>query len=260
MLVKHVIEAIEQIANPRWQAAWDKSGLQVAAAREDVQKIGICLDARPPLLEKAIAEGVDFVLCHHPLSLNPCLPNRLDNWHKALRLLLCPDIPLYACHTSLDVNIQGPAGWLGRELNLSGMAPLENTDSSNEYLGYGACGDLPEAIPGDQLIEQILKYLNISQAFLTGPELPGQIRRVAYCGGSGGSLIEDAAKAGADLYITGDIKHHTALDAEIPVLDVGHHSIEEKMMGAMAQDMAAELEEIEVVFYPSLSPFHLVEL
>jgi putative NIF3 family GTP cyclohydrolase 1 type 2 len=56
-----------------------------------------------------------------------------------------------------------------------------------------------------------------------------RVDAVALCGGSGASLIPAARRAGADVYVTGDVKHHDALDASagaLTVIDAGHHGTE----------------------------------
>jgi dinuclear metal center YbgI/SA1388 family protein len=55
------------------------------------------------------------------------------------------------------------------------------------------------------------------------------VRTVALCGGSGSSLIGDALGAGADAYVTGDLKHHQVLEATaagMAVVDAGHRGTE----------------------------------
>ena len=89
---------------------------------------------------------------------------------------------------------------------------------------------------------------------VTAGNVPEKIARVAYCTGSGASLMEEAEKSGADLYITGDVKYHAALDARVAILDVGHHSLEEEMMREMAQRLGT-IFDIETFFVPSHSPF-----
>lgn len=261
MFAGNIINTIEKIANPCWQADWDKSGLQVASTRSDISCLGIFLDGTPTAIRQALDAGADLLLSHHPLSLRPCLPNRLDCWHKALRLLLGADVALYAAHTSLDVNPGGPAGWFGRALRLKNSKPLEKIGSQPDGIpmGYGEVGDLPEPVDSGELVEHILGLVGLSHAQIAGGELPARIQRVAYCGGSGASLIEPARKAGAELYVTGDVKYHAALEqAEMPVLDVGHHALEEEMMRRFAALLAEMLPMIQVKFFPSLSPFRYV--
>lgn len=253
METARIIEAIEWFANPAWQADWDKSGMQVASSRTEAGTLGIFLDPLPSMIARALDAGVDFMLCHHPLALKPELPSRLNDYHAALALLFRANVPLYAAHTSLDVNLAGPSAWLGRELELRSTRPLESIEGI--ALGYGEAGELPEPMAFGQLVNRVLRLAKVECGNLAGPSRNGPCRRVAYCGGSGGSLLEAAAAYGADLYITGDIRYHTALCAKIPVLDVGHHSLEEEMMRRFAQLLTGALPDLRVHFFPSPSPF-----
>lgn len=250
-----LLEEIEKIANPDMQAPWDKSGLQVASARTETTCLAVFLDPTAKAIATALEAGADFLLCHHPLTLKPHLPDSLNSYYQSLRPLMCADVALYAAHTSLDVNLDGPAGWLGRELELGRRAPLERIDATGSSYGYGEIGTLPEPQPFGKLVNRILKLARIDCANLAGPAPSANCTRVAYCGGSGGSLLGLAKAGAADLYITGDIKYHTALDAEIPVLDVGHHSLEEEMMRRLALLLTERLPGLRVEFFPSQSPF-----
>lgn len=55
------------------------------------------------------------------------------------------------------------------------------------------------------------------------------VTKVAWCGGSGSFLLQDAIRAGAQVYITGDFKYHEFFDAEnkIVIADVGHYESEQ---------------------------------
>lgn len=256
MLFGEVIAAIEEVADPRYQAPWDNSGLQIASGRKQVRKLAVFLDPTPQNMKKALDLGADCALSHHPLALKPQGPNKLNSYFKVLKMALAADAPLYAAHTSLDVNPKGPAGWLGDALGVVNRQILEKLPDVN--LGYGEVGDLPAPLAAGEFIGEILKLLNLREAFLCGPDLPAKISRVAWCGGSGASLIEAAAHAGADAYLTGDIKYHAALEADIAALDVGHHGIEEEMTRKFAAYLAGRLPGLEVVFVPSASPFRLV--
>ncbi len=56
-----------------------------------------------------------------------------------------------------------------------------------------------------------------------------EIKKVAVCGGSGSFLIPDAIRAGADIFITADVKYHNFFDAEnkMVIADVGHFESEQ---------------------------------
>lgn len=254
MKAEDLIDAIEKIANPDWQAAWDRSGIQVASPRAEVRTLGIFLDPAPAQIERALEAGCDFLLSHHPLALKPELPSVINSYYKALQLLMRAGVCLYAAHTSLDVNLAGPSGWLGRELGLLDLEPLEPLPGA-EFLGYGFIGNLAEGEKPGVLVSRILGLAHVECANICGVETPLLCRRIAACGGSGASLLELARKKGAELYVTGDIKYHDALEAGVLTLDAGHHSLEEEMMRRLALHFSESLPEIQIEFFPSRSPF-----
>jgi dinuclear metal center YbgI/SA1388 family protein len=127
MLVQHLIALIESTAPPRLAAPWDKSGVQIASAAAEVQTMCTALDPEPETVRRAVELGAQFLLCHHPLTLSPRLPSRLDDYHDVLAQSLSHALWLYSAHTSLDANPDGPVNWLGRALGLQEMRVLEVT-------------------------------------------------------------------------------------------------------------------------------------
>ena len=105
------------------------------------------------------------------------------------------------------------------------ITSLENT---NQHLGMGMIGELEE--PQDE--KTFLKH--IKSTFKTGcvrhsALLEKPIKKVAVLGGSGAFAIENAKKAGADMYITADLKYHDFYKAEqnIVLADIGHYESEQ---------------------------------
>lgn len=249
-----LIEVIENIAPLKGAASWDACGIQVAAHRTDIQHLAVCLDPTPASVQSALDLGADAVLSHHPLLMQARMPMRLDAYHEVLRILLTHDVPLYAAHTSLDVNPEGPAGWLARSLSLHDLRVLEPTGVYNDApIGFGLVGTLPAPCSLPQLMNTLGKHISIETATLCGP-MPTNIARIAYCTGSGASLLSAATYSGADIYITGDVKYHTALETTMPILDVGHHSLEEEMMRHMCTLISHKAAPLTVSFVPSVSP------
>ncbi|MBQ7738374.1 MAG: Nif3-like dinuclear metal center hexameric protein [Desulfovibrionaceae bacterium] len=256
MEIKELIHRIESVAPLEAAAQWDLSGLQVACHRTHIQKMAVCLDPTPQTITKALKTNPDFILAHHPLTLKPSLPRKLDNYHETLRMLLTSDVALYSAHTSLDVNSAGPAGWLATELDLQGVQVLKPNILGAQF-GFGLVGDLKTPLDTQTFLSRISKLITVPEATVIGTP-PQVINRVAYCTGSGASLLELAAKSQADIFITGDVKYHAALDSQIFVLDVGHHSLEEEMMRRLANLLSKSLNSIDVTFIPSSSPYTML--
>lgn len=84
----------------------------------------------------------------------------------------------------------------------------------------------------------------------TAGDLDRPVRTVALCGGAGASLIPDAVRAGVDAYVTGDVKHHQALDAVaagLTVIDAGHHGTEWPFVESLARILARSVPDAEVM-------------
>lgn len=273
MKLSDIIHVIEKTAPKEHAAPWDNCGIQVAPAaptnKVEVTHLALCLDPTPHSVQRALDAGAQCVLSHHPLLMQPRLPAKADAFHQVLSLLFRHDATLYAAHTSLDINPYGPAGWLARELQLTGTALLDPTGilpascgaHAEKPCGFGLVGTLPAPVSLPQLLDGLSHFIALDAATLCGPR-PESISRVAYCTGSGSSLAAAAAALGADIFITGDVKYHSALESPLCMLDVGHHSLEEEMMrrfaAQLASELASELADVRVDFVPSASPLRPV--
>jgi putative NIF3 family GTP cyclohydrolase 1 type 2 len=86
---------------------------------------------------------------------------------------------------------------------------------------------LPESMPEEEFLDYLKERMHLSivkHSPLTGK----RIQKVALCGGAGIFLLGDAKKAGADVFVTADIKYHEYFDAEgaLVLCDIGHYESE----------------------------------
>jgi len=125
--------------------------------------------------------------------------------------------------------------------------PLENKPIS---YGYGRIGRIERQMKLSDFREKVEEVLGARQIRMIGsPDKPVQV--VALCGGGGKRLIPDAYRAGADVYVTGDIGHHDFLDADalgLAVIDAGHYETERPGMEALAHRLSKQFAEIPIVF------------
>ena len=99
-------------------------------------------------------------------------------------------------------------------------------DEDGEGTGLGVVGDLPEPLNASQAIELVKERFSL-EVVRTSRPVEGDIKTVAMCGGSGGSLIGAAKAAGAQLYISGDISYHNFFTQEgFMLMDIGHYESE----------------------------------
>ncbi len=127
MQLKKLIDIIESFAPPGFALDWDRSGIQVAGTRQNINRVAMALDPDEQTIQQAINLEVEFLLTHHPLSIKPRLPDSPDSFYRIIKSLLTADIILYSAHTSLDVNPRGPATWLAEKLVLENVSVLEPT-------------------------------------------------------------------------------------------------------------------------------------
>jgi putative NIF3 family GTP cyclohydrolase 1 type 2 len=99
----------------------------------------------------------------------------------------------------------------------------------NEYhgAGAGAIGTLPATLTGIMLLERLKEVTGITVIRYSG-DTARSVNTIAVCGGSGSDLINVAARAGADAFVTGDIKYHafTQAPGDMIVADIGHYESE----------------------------------
>lgn len=108
------------------------------------------------------------------------------------------------------------------------LVPLAEVDGH----GLGRVGDLPSPLPLRAVASQLRDGLPAPHLRTAG-EPDRLVRRVAVVGGAGDSHIGDAIGAGADVYVTGDLRHHVTLDAMeqgLALIDAGHHATESAAM------------------------------
>jgi hypothetical protein len=114
-------------------------------------------------------------------------------------------------------------------------------DGHPEGCGYGRVGRLPEPITPGELCDHVSDVLGFSARLVANPRPNQPVERVAVLGGSGGSFVREAAAAGADAYVTGDLDYHDALLAEsleLVAIEAGHAATELPSLAPLARRLA----------------------
>lgn len=94
--------------------------------------------------------------------------------------------------------------------------------------GAGIIGQLPQPMPAKDVLQKLRDIFGTPVIKHTA--LPaGPVNTVAICGGAGSFLTKEAIAAGADIYITADVKYHEFFDAEgrLVLADIGHYESEQ---------------------------------
>lgn len=226
MKVKEIAKILEESVPLVWQESYDNAGLVVGNPESEVQTILIALDATEEVVDEAIEMGAQMVITHHPIIFRPI--KRLAGENRQQRTIakaIASGIALYAAHTNLDsAPAEGISHHLARLLGLQEEGLLE--PSANEGVGLGIVGSLPCPTKPEEFLSLIKERLGV-EALRHSPIRVERIQRVAICSGAGGSLIEAAERAGADLYLSAEFKYHDFVDADRMILaDAGHFETE----------------------------------
>lgn len=122
---------------------------------------------------------------------------------------------------------------------------LENKDANQAY-GAARSGTLPQSTSLTEYADSLSRVLKAPSTRVV--EANSKVQKIACVPGSGASFIQAAAQAGCDCLVTGDIKHHDALQAKalgISLIDVTHAATERATIPMMAEALDS-LEEVEI--------------
>lgn len=104
------------------------------------------------------------------------------------------------------------------------ITTLENT---YQDIGMGAVGTLPVPLEQEQFLS-LIKQVYSSKVVRHSLSRKRTISKVAVLGGSGAFAIKNAMLAGADAYVTADLKYHDFFQPQDMLLcDVGHYESEQ---------------------------------
>ncbi|MCF2556504.1 Nif3-like dinuclear metal center hexameric protein [Fournierella massiliensis] len=242
--LKEIYGYLKELAPLELAEDWDNPGLLVDCGRP-VGRVLTCLDITGPVVREAQEKGCDLVVSHHPVIFRPL---------KALQegqvpcLLLKAGISAICMHTNLDAAPGGVNDTLAQWMGLREVEPFAE--------GMGRIGWIEE-MSAHQLAQETARILHARVQWADGGK---PIRRLALITGSGGSMLEDAIRAGADALLTGEASHHAALDAlaaGVTLVAAGHYATEFPVAQTLATRLGDRFRDLEVlVSEMDRDPYH----
>lgn len=252
MTLDDVLTVLRRLAPEEIALPDDPVGLLIGQAPDaELRKVGVCLDATPDAAKRAASEGVGLLIAHHPLIYQPLKridPN--DPISQAVSRLVRGGVALYAMHTNWDRAANGINATLAALLGLQDVQPLGDSGEA----ALPRIGDLnsPRALADfARFVGTALGCEGTSALRMNAADPARPVTRVAVCGGAGAGLASDAQAAGADVYVTSDVRHHEFLDAQgrgLALIDAGHGATETPGMRALLRLLPPLLPGIEVVW------------
>ena len=162
-------------------------------------------------------------------------------------------------HTNYDV--LGMADLSADYMKLENPSVLSVTEErEGEIQGFGRVGNLSDRMTLREYAQLVKKSLKLKDVKVYG-NLDSEVGRAAVCTGSGKSMIQDAIAAGAEVYVTGDIDHHTGIDAVaqgLALIDAGHYGTEYIFMDAVKKELNQAFPELTVSCAGVKSPYAIL--
>lgn len=226
MKVADICHIIEDFASLDKQESYDNSGLQVGDPQAEVSSVLLCLDINEAVMDEAIDLGCDMIISHHPLLFKGLKQvTGKTSIERVLIKALQQGIAIYSGHTNVDAVREGVSAKMCEKLGLQQAVFLSEKTADS---GLGMLATFPEAMSEDDFLALVKSTFQCA-CLRHSAKLGKPIRKVALCGGSGAEFIALAKAAGADAYLTADLKYHdfSAVDGSLLLVDAGHFETEQ---------------------------------
>jgi dinuclear metal center YbgI/SA1388 family protein len=208
---------MERLAPPELAEEFDcgRIGL-IVEGRPDISKVCCALDATTSVVRKAVETGADILVVHHTPLWTP-VTALTGTTASLMRQLLADDMNLYVMHTNFDYSPEGVNNALAELLSLQNTVPLSRGL-------IGTC-----IITIDELARRLGGNIRIWGDLVS-------LSRLALVAGSGFDPISltEAQEAGADAFLSAELKHAAARSAPLPCIEATHYALEAPSMRRLA--------------------------
>lgn len=248
--VSDIERLVGRIAPYELAEEWDNVGLLFGRMGAGVSRVLVAMDLTQDVLDEAKALGAEVIVTHHPIMM--AARRRITDGDREGRLMLdmaAAGIAHIAAHTNFD---SAPGGVNDTLMQLMGAVDIEGE-------GCVRAGRLAEGTTLGDLARRAEKKLR-GPVRVYGAE-DTVVRKLGCCSGAGSSELSAARALGADCFITGEVKHHHALDAVdagICILEAGHFETENpacEVLRNSLQNACDELKYNVTVFCSKGNPF-----
>ena len=208
MTVNELYCALEARIPKSLSCDWDNDGLMCCPDRDRaVSRVLVTLDITAAAVERAIAEDYDLIVSHHPLIFSPLSAVAAGEAvaDRVIRLLGA-GISAMSFHTRLDAVEGGVNDVLAERLGLTDVTAFGQNGET-----IGRIGTLPSPMSLVDFARLVKAATGAEHVQISDAGLP--VHRVALLGGGGSGDAPAAQAAGADTYLTGELKHHQLTEA-----------------------------------------------
>lgn len=229
---------------------FDNVGFLVGDSEVIAQKVLVALDITDEVVAEAIEVGANLIVSHHPMFFGlKSVTNATSEGEKIVKLFQS-NISAICLHTSLDSVAGGVNDELISVLGASSDGILEHSQTlpdGREY-GCGRYGMMKNETSMAEFLPFVKKTLATNGVRYHDAGIP--VKKLAVCGGSGGSMLGDVIRNGCDTYVTADVKYDqflTAKEVGINLIDADHFCTENIVVPVICDMITAQFPELCVI-------------
>ena len=255
MIASEILDFLSDLAPPELAEDWDNTGLLIGQRDDAVSSIMTCLTLTPDVAEEAVFRGASLVVAHHPILFRAVKKLTDDTSEGRMLLsLIRAGVAVYSPHTSYDSAYEGVNRQLAASLKLSNVKPIRTlADASesatdDESIGAGRFGDLPAEVSLAEFVDLVKQALKIDNTCFVG-DSSTTIKRVGIACGAAAEFMNDAARHGCDVLLTGEARFHACLEARthgIALVLPGHYPTERPAMENLAERLRDQFPDLTV--------------
>lgn len=222
-----------------------KVGLQFGSMSKEVKKVMICLDGTSEVINEAIENNVDLLICHHPFLFSPILNLDYNSpLGKKMVKVFKSELNIFAMHTNFDSALNGMNDYLASLLGLENVYSIPEIPTNESFMRIGEIEKCSLA----EFAYFVKETFNEECVRVVG-DLDKNVKKVAIIGGSGASFVVAAKKLGCDCIVTGEVKQNNAIDAleyNMGIIEVSH-SVEAFFKEYIKNMLEDEFKDVEFI-------------
>lgn len=231
--LSEVLTALEDLWPAAQAESWDAVGTVCGEPDATVSRVLFAVDPVLDVATEAVRIGAELLITHHPLYLRGTTGVFAGDFKgRVVHTLIEGGVALHVAHTNADRADPGVSDALAGALGLRVTGPLvaDPTDARGRR-GLGRVGTLDQPVSVAEFTRRVAARLPATaQGVRVAGDGDATVRTVAVCGGSGDGLFDAVRAAGADAYVTADLRHHPVSEARehspLALLDAGHWATE----------------------------------
>lgn len=250
MTVRDIYDFLNEYCPYELAMEWDNPGLNVGRFEREVTHLLLAMDITDEVIETAKKGGCQLIITHHPLIFSPEKQITGEHYlgHRILSLAE-NGIAHIACHTNLDAAEGG--------VN-SCLAACCGMEENELFGGIGRIGNVETTLTA--LVQRLKAQLPAENCL--GVRCHEEVHRIAVVGGSGGSMLQEAAELGCDTFVTGEAKHDHALlarDMGVNLVILGHYETEYIALAPLGDALKERFPALNVAVMDPKAPIENLE-